>query len=394
MSGPLAPPAARPAAASALAGTLSMLDPAIARILDRALEGQELSPAEGTTLFRAQGVALLALMLVADELRRRTVGDLVTYVTVRNVNFTNVCTVGCHFCAFSRPPGAPDAECLSPEEVAAKAAEAWHAGCTELCVQGGLNPALDARYYVDLVAAIKRRAPAIHLHAFSPFEVVYAAHKARRSVADWLRALRDAGLDSMPGTAAEIFDPAVRRIIAPRKMSAKQWAAVVKTAHRLGIPTTATIMYGHVDQPEHWAAHLALLRGVQRETGGFTELVPLGFVHYGAPLYLAGAARPGPTGLEDVKMHAVARLMLDRDIQNVQVSWVKLGPKLAQLCLNAGANDFGGTLMEERISSAAGASHGQHMPPPEFRRLIRDLGRTPAQRSTAYEILRIFEGED
>lgn len=302
--------------------------------------------------------------------------------------------MACQFCAFSRSPEASDAECLSPSEVAGKAYEAWHSGCTEICLQGGINPALSAKYYLELVRAVKARIPEVHLHAFSPFEILHGAKKARLSVRDWLSALHEAGLDSMPGTAAEIFDREVRRKVAPRKMTAALWLEVVKTAHSLGIPTTATIMYGHVDGPEHWANHLSMLRDAQRETGGFTELVPLGFVHENTPLYRSGIARPGPTGIEDVKMHAVARLMLNDSIRNVQVSWVKLGPKLAQLCLNAGANDFGGTLMEERISSSAGAMHGQYMSPAEFHRLIRDLGRIPAQRSTTYEILRVFDGEE
>ncbi len=381
-------------ATAPLGKLLSGVDPAISEILARALEGRDLSPADAARLFATTGVDLLALMLAADELRRQTVGDLVTFVTVRNVNFTNVCTAGCSFCAYSRKPGDAEGELLTIEDVVERALLAFHDGCTEICLQGGLNPALEANFYLELVAAIKRRAPALHIHAFSPFEILYGATRAGRSVEDWLTALRDAGLGSMPGTAAEIFDPAVRKMIAPRKITSERWSQVILAAHRLGIPTTATIMYGHVDGPQQWAHHLDLLRSLQRETGGFTEFVPLGFVHYEAPLYLEGRCRPGPTGLEDVKMHAVSRLVLGRDFKNVQVSWVKLGPKLAQLCLNAGANDFGGTLFEERISSSAGANHGQQMTTEEFCRLITDAGRIPAQRSTTYEILQVFDRDE
>ncbi len=366
---------------------LAGIRPEVARLLDRALLDQEITVQEAEQLFQAQGLELWALAAVADELRGRTVGDRITYVVVRNINFTNVCYTGCRFCAFGKPDDDPEAYTFSVEEVAEKAAEAWSWGCTEVCLQGGLNPHLPPTVYEDLVRAIKDRVPAIHIHAFSPFEIWYGAHRLGISPESFLRRLRDLGLGSIPGTAAEILDPGIRQRLTRNKLSREEWIHIVTTAHGLGIPSTATIMYGHIDRPIHWAAHLDTLRRIQRETGGFTEFVPLGFIHERTQLYLEDGARPGPTGLEDLRMHAVARLMLNRDIPNLQVSWVKLGYKMAQLCLCAGANDFGGTLFEERISRAAGETQGTHTPPERFQRLIRDLGRIPAQRTTLYEIL-------
>lgn len=372
---------------------LSAVTPAVARILDRSLSGHELSTQEAETLFGVTGIDLHALCLTADELRRRTVGDLITFVIVRNINFTNICYTGCKFCAFRRGFHDADAHFYSLEEIAQRAQEAWDRGATEVCLQGGLHPKMSGFYYRDIVLAIKKQVPDIHIHAFSPFEIQYGAQRTGMSIADFLRMLKDAGLGSLPGTAAEILDRDIRQQLTKNKLSAESWVEIVTTAHRLGLRTTSTIMYGHIDGPPHWAAHLALLRDIQKDTGGFTEFVPLGFVHWNAPLYLEGKARPGPTGNEDLRMHAVARLMLNGYINNVQVSWVKLGPKFAQMCLQAGANDFGGTLMNEQISRSAGAPYGESMAPAEFCRLIRDIGRIPAQRSTLYEILRVFEEE-
>ncbi|RLI29274.1 MAG: 7,8-didemethyl-8-hydroxy-5-deazariboflavin synthase subunit CofH, partial [Candidatus Hecatellales archaeon] len=318
------------------------------------------------------------------------VGETVTFVVNRNINFTNVCMVRCGFCAFSRPPNASDAYLLKPEAVAERAAEAWKAGATEVCLHGGIHPEIGLEYYVDVLRAVKARVPAIHTHAYSPMEVYYAAEKAGVSVEEALKALREAGLDSMPGTAAEILDDEVRAVLCPRKLNVERWVEVVKTAHRLGIPTTSTMMYGHVDSARHRAQHLNLLRNLQKQTGGFTEFVPLSFIHPQAPIYLKGLARPGATGIEDLKLHAVARLMLQGWIDNIQASWVKLGPKLAQAALYAGANDLGGTLMEENISRAAGATVGQHLPSEELIRLIREAGRTPAQRTTTYQIIKVY----
>ena len=388
MSAPIA------CATTSIEKLLSGIDPAVSRILDRALADVEITPAEGLTLFRTQGRELQALLLAADAIRRAKVGEQVTFVVVRNINFTNICYTGCRFCAFAKHRDDPEAEFLSLEEVATRAEEAWSRGATEVCIQGGLHPDVDASHYRDILVAIKSRLPKIHIHAFSPFEIKYGSQRSRLSVEDFLRMLREHGLGSIPGTAAEILDVDIRRKLTSNKLSAAEWVSIVKTAHRLGISSTSTIMYGHIDGPEHWVAHLALLRDIQKETGGFTELVPLGFVHWDAPIYLAGEARPGSTGVEDLRMHAVARILLNNWIHNIQVSWVKLGPKFAQYLLTAGANDFGGTLMNESISRAAGASHGQEVTPTEMCRMIRELGRIPVRRSTLYETLEVYEDHD
>ncbi len=359
----------------------------VGRILDRALAGQEISISEALVLFQTRGFDLLALTATADELRRRQVGERITYVKVRNINFTNVCYTACKFCAFGRPEKDAEAYTFDLEEVVQQAVEAWNWGCTEVCMQGGLNPQLGGDIYVRLVQALKATLPDLHIHAFSPFEIQYASQLTGKSPECVLRELKEAGLGSIPGTAAEILDKDVRQILTKNKLSAEAWVQIIKTAHRVGLPSTATIMYGHVDTPQHWADHLALIRQIQRETGGFTEFVPLGFIHQNTRLYAEGRARPGPTGPENLKMHAVARLMLGQDIPNLQVSWVKLGPAMSQMCLSAGANDFGGTLINERISRMAGATSGQYMPPEEFERLILDLGRIPAERTTLYRIL-------
>lgn len=359
----------------------------VGRILDKALSDQEISPDEAVTLFATQGMDLFALMATADALRQRQVGDRVTYVKVRNINFTNVCYTACKFCEFGRQERDSEAYTFDLDEVVDQAVEAWNWGCTEVCMQGGLNPRLGGDIYLRLIQKLKAVLPNLHIHAFSPFEIQYASQLLRKSPEDVLRELKDAGLGSIPGTAAEILDTEIRQILTKNKLSAEAWVDIVKTAHRVGLRSTSTIMYGHVDAPPHWAAHMALLRDIQRETGGFTEFVPLGFIHQNTRLYAEGLARPGPTGMENVKMHAVARLMLGHDIPNLQVSWVKLGLGMSQMCLNAGANDFGGTLINERISRMAGATTGQYIPPAEFERLILDMGRIPAERTTLYNIV-------
>jgi 7,8-didemethyl-8-hydroxy-5-deazariboflavin synthase CofH subunit len=376
---------------------LGAIDPAVARVLDKSLEGKDISPEEAVVLFDAEEPALNPLILAADELRRRTVGDAVSYVINRNINFTNVCIKRCGFCAFSRGHRQEEAYFLPIEELVRRAREAWELGATEVCIQAGLPPKMDGHLYVDICRAVKKEVPDIHIHAFSPEEVLYGTLRSRTSLEEYLKMLRDAGLGSLPGTAAEILDDAVRKIISPGRISTADWVRVVTTAHRLGIPSSSTIMYGHIEDSRHKAKHLALLRDIQRETGGFTEFVPLGFVYREAPMYKKGLVknvRAGATGSEVLKMYAVSRLMLNNWIPNIQVSWVKEGPKLAQLCLNAGANDFGGTLINESISSTAGAIHGQMMRPRELRALIRDVGRRPAQRSTTYEILRVLDGQE
>jgi len=332
----------------------------------------------------------MAIVEVADTLRRRQVGDRVTFVQTRNINFTNVCYTGCTFCAFGLPRQHPDAYAMSIEEVVTRSVEARRWGCTEVCLQGGLNPLLGGDIYARLVRAIKAEVPDIHIHAFSPFEIQYASQVLRRPVREVLLELKESGLGSIPGTAAEILVPEIRQVLTKNKLSTEAWIEIITTAHELGLRSSATIMYGHVDGPEHWAAHLAILRDIQRDTGGFTEFVPLGFIYQNTRLYASGKARPGPTGRESLLMHAVARIFLGRWIPNIQVSWVKLGPAMAQMLLQAGANDFGGTLHDERISRSAGAETGEYMSPAEFERLILDLGRVPAERDTLYHIL--YEG--
>jgi 7,8-didemethyl-8-hydroxy-5-deazariboflavin synthase CofH subunit len=366
--------------------------PAIARILDRALEGRELGHAEGLALAEVGPESVDALASVADEVRRRRVGDIITYVVNRNINFTNICIIGCKFCAFSTGPNAPDAYDLSFEEIARRALEAWERGATEVCVQGGLPRELDGTHYRDILRAIKRATPGIHIHAFSPMEVVYGVEKTGMPLADYLAMLKADGLGSLPGTAAEILDDGVRQLLSRKKVTVQQWVDVITTAHRLGIPTTSTMMYGHVEQPVHWVNQLCLLRDIQKETGGFTEFVPLGFVHFNTHLFQEGKSRSGPTVEEHVKVHALARLMLQGVIDNLQVSWVKLGRELSQRCLQAGANDYSGTLMEENISRLAGATAGEYLPPEEFHQRIRELGRIPGERNTTYKLLKIFSG--
>ena len=345
------------------------------------------------TLFAAHGPSLTATIQAADELRRRTVGDVVTYVINRNINFTNVCIKHCGFCAFSRDHREEEGYFLPMEEVVRRAREAYDLGAREVCVQAGLPPKMDGYYYVDLTKAIKREMPDMHIHGFSPEEVLYGAVRAKCSIEDYLRALKDAGVGSLPGTSAEILDQEIRDKISPGRITKDQWVDVITTAHRVGIRTTSTIMYGHVETPRHVAAHIGLLRDIQKDTGGFTEFVPLSFIASESPMYskkLVEGIRPGATGAEVIKMYAVARIMLNNWIPNLQASWVKEGPKLAQMALDAGCNDFMGTLINESISTSAGAIYGQRMAPREMRSLIREMGRIPAERDTLYGIKRTF----
>jgi 7,8-didemethyl-8-hydroxy-5-deazariboflavin synthase CofH subunit len=365
-------------------------------VLAKALEGRELSAEDGEALFAAEGDDLHRLLSAADELRRRRVGDGVGYVVNRNVNFTNVCVKRCGFCAFSRGHRAEQGYFLPTGEILRRVHEAWDLGATEVCIQAGLPPRIDGLFYIDLCAAIKREIPEIHVHAFSPEEILYGATLSNRSIEDYLKALKDAGIGSLPGTSAEILDDRVREIISPGRISTRNWIAVIRTAHKLGIPTTSTIMYGHVETALDRARHLELLRGIQMETGGITEFVPLSFIAAEAPMVkksLVPGVRTDVAREDVLRMYAVARLMLDAWIPNIQAAWVKQGPRLAQECLQAGANDFGGTLMNESISTSAGASHGQFLHPVEIRDWIRAAGRIPLQRSTAYKTLRVFEQE-
>jgi FO synthase subunit 2 len=366
------------------------------RVLEGALEGRDLRVDDAVALCGARGPALHALVAVADHLRREQVGDQVAYVVNRNVNFTNVCAKACRFCAFSRTKRSEEGYFLPVDEIVRRALEAQAFGATEICIQAGLAPGVDARFYVDMVRAIKAAAPAMHVHALSPEEVKFAAEASGWSFRRVLEAMKDAGLGSLPGTSAEVLDDRVRARIAPGRITTAEWIDVVTTAHAVGLRTTSTIMYGHVETDVERMRHLELLRSIQRETGGFTEFVPLSFVHEEAPMTLRQQLpelRPGPTGDDVIRLYAIARLMLGSTIRNLQVSWVKDGMRQAQWLLSCGANDFGGTLINESISTAAGASHGQMQTPAALRRAIRDAGRVPVERSTRYDVLRAFPRE-
>ena len=371
--------------------------PVIVDILNRALDDKELSVDDAVELFGCNETELNMLIRVADELRKRKVGDLVTYVVNRNVNFTNVCIKRCGFCAFSRDFREEEGYFLPVEEIVRRAREAWNLGATEVCIQAGLPPKMDGYLYIDICKAIKKELPDIHIHGFSPEEVLYGAIRSDTSVEDYLKMLKEAGVGSLPGTAAEILDQELRDLISPGRITVDEWISVIKTAHKLGIPTTSTIMYGHVEQSMHKAKHLALIREIQKETHGFTEFVPLSFIYTEAPMFkrkTVDGVRTGATREEVIKMHAISRLMLNNHINNIQVSWVKEGAEFSQFLLGVGVNDFGGTLINESISTAAGAQHGQLLKPKEMRNLIRRSGRVPAQRSTSYKILKIFDGAE
>ena len=358
------------------------------RVLD-SLHGSDLNREQCVQLANSEGDDLLGLLVAADTLRRELSGNLVTYVVNRNINFTNICFVGCKFCAFSRGPREADTYFLSLEEVARKALEAWQIGATEVCIQGGLPRNLPPFYYRDILRAVKQAVPQMHIHAFSPMEIIYGVELTGMSLRDYLSMLRDNGLDTLPGTAAEILDDDVRFVLSRNKVSTAEWQDVIRTAHSCGIRSTSTLMYGHVETPEHWVNQLLLLRQIQNETGGFTEFVPLGFIHNNTILFQQGLSRSGPTMSEHLKIHALARVMLAGAINNIQVSWVKLNRKISQLCLNAGANDYGGTLMEENISREAGSTAGQYTSPEDFQAMILEAGRIPAERNTTYSRIQI-----
>jgi len=364
----------------------------IRSVLERILEtqnGADISLDQSYALANCEGDDLLGLLVAANILREELVGNIVTYVVNRNINFTNICFVGCKFCAFSRGPRESDAYHLSLDEVAEKAREAWQLGAREVCIQGGLPRNLPKFYYRDILRAVKGAVPGMHIHAFSPMEIVYGVELTGMPLADYLSMLRDNGLGTLPGTAAEILDDEIRHILSANKLSTAQWIEVIHTAHRCGIRTTSTMMYGSAETPAHWVRQMRLLRDLQSETGGFTEFVPLGFVHQNTILFHQGLARSGPALVEHLKVHALARLVLAGSINNVQVSWVKLNRRLSQLCLQAGANDYGGTLMEENISREAGATAGQYTSPEDFQALILGIGRIPAERNTTYSRIRI-----
>jgi FO synthase len=370
---------------------LGRLDPDLAAILARSLEDTPPRVAEIERLFRARGPEVEAVARVADELRRRRAGDTVTYVVNRNINYTNQCYFRCGFCGFSRGPKSlnlrGDPYILNVHEVVHRSVEAWERGATEVCLQGGIHPDFTGDFYVSVLEAIKQRLPQMHVHGFTPLEVWQGAHTLGVSVREFLTRLRDAGLGTLPGTAAEILDDRVRAHLCPDKVRTAEWAEVMITAHELGLRATTTMMMGHIDGPRSWANHLEVLRQIQRRTGGFTEFVPLPFVHMGSPIFLQGRARPGPTWDEVVLVHAVGRIALDGLIDNIQASWVKLGLDGGRRLLEAGCNDFGGTLMDENISRASGAAHGQLATPEQIEATIRAAGRRPARRTTVYELI-------
>ncbi len=361
--------------------------PEFARALAAAGE-RDLSEEEVSLLFTARGTELAELCRVADDLRREVNGDEVTYVVNRNINYTNLCYFRCRFCAFSKGPKSlnlrGDPYLLDTVEVARRAREAWERGATEVCMVGGIHGSFTGRNYLQYLRAVKEEVPDMHVHAFTPLEVWQGARTLDVTIEEFLSELKEAGLGTLPGTAAEVLDDEVRAVICPDKINTAQWSEVMRKAHGVGLKATTTIMFGHVDGPLNWARHLVVLRDIQRETGGFTEFVPLPFVHMGAPLFLQGRSRRGPTLAETIKMHAVGRIALHGYIDNVQVSWVKMGEEGAKLCLQAGCNDLGGTLMNESISRAAGASHGQEMTPEELERMILEIGRIPRRRTTLY----------
>ena len=375
---------------------LKNADPLVADSLNSALSEKEVSIKEAIHLYGATGLDFHLVGMVADELRRRRVGDIVTFVVNRNINFTNVCIKQCGFCAFSRDFREEEGYFLPIEEIVRRAKEAHSLGATEVCIQAGLPPDMDGGFYEKICSAIKADIPDIHIHGFSPEEVLYGATRSNVSIKEYLSRLKDAGVDTIPGTAAEILDQRIRDKISPGRISVEDWTEVIKTAHKMGINSTSTIMFGHVESTEDRVRHIAKIRDIQKETGGFTEFVPLNFIHTEAPMYTHGlhdGIKSGASANDVMLTHAIARIMLNNCIDNIQMSWVKEGQKMSQLLLMWGANDFGGTLINESISTSAGAQHGQILRPIEIRRLVREIGRIPAQRTTSYKIIKKYDSE-
>ena len=380
-----------------LGAIIGGIKPETAAVLNRALSGEDITSEEAVVLFGAEGQEYNAMVMTADELRRRTVGDIVTYVVNRNINFTNVCIKRCGFCAFSRDFRQEEGYLLPVEEIIRRAKEAWDYGATEVCVQAGLPPKMEGDLYIRLCESLKKELPDMHIHGFSPEEVLYGSIRSESTIKQYLTELKAAGVGSLPGTSAEVLDQELRDEISPGRITVDQWTEVITTAHELGIPTTSTVMFGYLETPTQLAKHMDLIRGIQQQTGGITEFVPLSFVHTEAPMFMKGLVddvRPGPSGIEVIKMHAIARIMLNNWIPNIQASWVKEGSRMSQLLLTAGVNDLGGTLINESISTAAGAQHGQLMRPSEFRQIIRQAGRIPAERYTTYKTRRVFSDTD
>ncbi|MBS3925632.1 MAG: 5-amino-6-(D-ribitylamino)uracil--L-tyrosine 4-hydroxyphenyl transferase CofH [Nitrosarchaeum sp.] len=376
---------------------LKKSDSAISEILNKALSDKEVSAEEGLRLYNTSGIDFHLVGLVADEIRSRRVGDTVTYVVNRNINFTNVCIKQCGFCAFSRDFREEEGYFLPTEEIVRRAKEAHQLGATEVCIQAGLPPDMDGQLYENICREIKKEIPDIHIHGFSPEEVLYGASRSKTTIREYLKRLKEAGVNTLPGTAAEILDQKLRDKISPGRISVKDWIEVIKTAHNLGINTTSTMMFGHIETPEDRVNHIVKIREIQKETKGFTEFVPLNFIHSEAPMYkhqLHEEIREGGSGKDVLLTHAIARILLNNQIDNIQMSWVKEGQKMSQLLLMWGANDFGGTLINESISTSAGSNHGQLIRPKEIRRLVKEIGRVPAERSTNYKILKRFDGND
>ena len=372
-------------------------DPVVADILNNALSEKEISAKEGLELFNVKGVDFHLVGLVADELRRRRVGDVVSYVVNRNINFTNVCIKQCGFCAFSRDFREEEGYFLPNEEIVRRAKEAYQLGATEVCIQAGLPPDMKGDLYESICRDIKKEIPDIHIHGFSPEEILYGATRSNVSIEEFLKRMKEAGVNTLPGTSAEILDQKLRDKISPGRITVEDWETVIKSAHKMGINTTSTMMFGHLETLEDRVKHIAKLRDIQKETGGFTEFVPLNFIHTEAPMYkheLHEGIRQGGSGNDVLLTHAVSRIMLNNSIDNLQMSWVKEGQKMSQLLLMWGANDFGGTLINESISTSAGSEYGQLLKPKEIRRMVKEIGRVPAERNTHYEILKRFEGDE
>ncbi len=372
-------------------------DPLVSKILNDALSDKEISEKDALTLYKTTGIDFHLVGLVADEIRRRRVGDVVSYVVNRNINFTNVCIKQCGFCAFSRDFREEEGYFLPTEEIVRRAKEAHQLGATEVCIQAGLPPDMEGDLYENICREIKKEIPDIHIHGFSPEEILYGATRSEISIEEFLKRMKEAGVDTLPGTSAEILDQDLRDKISPGRISVKDWEKVIKTAHKMGINTTSTMMFGHLETLEDRVKHISKLRKIQKETGGFTEFVPLNFIPDEAPMYkhqLHEGIKDGANGNDVLLTHAIARIMLNNSINNLQMSWVKEGQKMSQLLLMWGANDFGGTLINESISTSAGSEHGQLLRPKEIRRLIKEIGRIPAERDTTYNILKKFDNGD
>ena len=372
-------------------------DPIVSEILNNALSEKELSAKDGLALYKTKGIDFHLVGLVADELRKRRVGNVVSYVVNRNINFTNVCIKQCGFCAFSRDFREEESYFLPTEEIVRRAKEAHSLGATEVCIQAGLPPDMEGDLYEKICIEIKKEIPDIHIHGFSPEEILYGATRSNVSIEEFLKRMKEAGVNTLPGTSAEILDQKLRDKISPGRITVKQWEEVIKGAHKIGINTTSTMMFGHLETLEERVNHMVKLREIQKETGGFTEFVPLDFVHTEAPMYkhqLHEGIQQGGSGNDVLLTHAIARIMFNNSIDNIQMSWVKEGQKMSQLLLMWGANDFGGTLINESISTSAGSEYGQLLRPKEIRRMVREIGRIPAERNTHYKMLKKFETEN